>query len=79
MNDSRNEVRMVLERYGFFSRGPIHAFAPDAEVEKLFWYFQNGTLEPFENPDVYIRVDNSILILEHFAIDGYEAFPISPR
>ena len=74
MNDSRNEVSMVLEKYGFFS-GPIQAFASDAEVKKLIWYFRNGNLEPFEKPDAYIKVDNSILIIEHFAINGYEAFP----
>ena len=45
MNDSRKEVCMVLERYGFFSGGSIHAFASDADVEKMRWYANYQFLE----------------------------------
>lgn len=73
MEKSRDEVYMTLERWNFF-RGPIQAFAEDSEIKRVQWYFQNGELVSFEKPDAYIRVGNNVLIIEHFAIDGYTAY-----
>lgn len=75
LDESRNEVQETLEKYGFFSGGPLQAFAKDSDIKKLLWFLQNGTLKSFEKPDAYIKVENHILIIEHFSIDGYTVYP----
>ncbi|MDD6441886.1 MAG: hypothetical protein PUG71_07255 [bacterium] len=71
---SRNEVYDTLTKYGINSGGEITTFSDVGEIFKLFRFFEQGELVSFERPDAYIKAGNEILIIEHFAIDGYDTF-----
>lgn len=72
---SRDEVLSTFEKYGLSSGGCIHTFGESEEIQKFIWFVSNGKIVPFESPDAYVKVDNQVLIIEHFAIDGFEIFP----
>ena len=72
---SRDEVINTFAKYGLFSGGRITAFGESEEIQRLIWFFSNGKIIPFELPDAYVKVDNQILIIEHFAIDGFDTYP----
>lgn len=71
---SRNEVLLTLTQYGIYAGEEVTVFSNLGEIYKLCYFFTQGELVSFERPDAYIKVDNEILIIEHFAIDGYDTF-----
>ena len=72
---SRDEVISTFAKYGLFNGEGILHFGESEEIQRLVWFFSNGRIESFELPDAYVKVDNQILIIEHFAIDGFETYP----
>lgn len=71
---SRNEVYDTLTKYGVYPSGEIAVFSDVGEIFKLCRFLGQGELVSFERPDAYIKIENEILIIEHFAIDGYDTF-----
>lgn len=53
----------------------MHVFGESEEIQRFIWFVANGVIVPYESPDAYVKVDNQILIMEHFAIDGFDTFP----
>lgn len=72
---SRDEVISTFAQYGLFNGEGILHFGESEEIHRLVWFFSNGRIESFELPDAYVKVDDQILIIEHFAIDGFETYP----
>lgn len=74
---SRNEVDEVFIKYGIYDYDGVEVgiFDDGKEIEKLIQFLRKGRPVPFEHPDSYIREKNRILIIEHFAIDGYVELP----
>ena len=72
---SRDEVVSTFAKYGLFKSRRINYFGESEEIQKLIWFLKNGKIESFELPDAYIKVDHQILIIEHFAIDGFDTYP----
>lgn len=72
---SRDEVISTFAKYGLFNGEGILHFGESEEIQRLIWFFSNGRIESFELPDAYVKVDDQILIIEHFAIDGFESYP----
>ena len=75
MQKSREEVISTFAKYGLFSGEGLTHFGDSAEIQRLVWFFSNGKIESFELPDAYVKVNDQILIIEHFAIDGFETYP----
>ena len=71
---SRHEVEEALTKYGIYAGTGVTVFSDLGEIYKLCHFFNQGNLVSFERPDAYIKVENEILIIEHFAIDGYDTF-----
>jgi len=71
---SRHEVEEALTKYGIYAGTGVTVFSDLGEIYKLCHFFNQGKLVSFERPDAYIKVENEILIIEHFAIDGYDTF-----
>ena len=72
----RGEVNETLSRYGLFTTGTIDVLTDICQdVYKLSWFLNNGELVDFERPDAYIKINNEVLIIEHFRIDSYESHP----
>ena len=72
---SRDEVILTFSRYGLLSGEGIIQMGESEEIQRLEWFLSNGRIESFELPDAYVKVDDQILIIEHFAIDGFETYP----
>ena len=72
---SRDEVISTFAKYGLFSGEGILHFGESKEIQRLVWFLSNGKIESYELPDAYVMVGNQILIIEHFAIDGFETYP----
>lgn len=72
---SRDEVISTFSRYGLLSGEGIIQMGESEEIQRLEWFLSNGRIESFELPDAYVKVDDQILIIEHFAIDGFETYP----
>jgi len=72
---SRNEVRETLHRYGLYDGNGITTFTESEEIACLVKFFSSSTIIPFELPDSYVKIYNDLLIIEHFAIDGYDEYP----
>ena len=72
---SRDEVISTFSRYGLLSGERIFHLGESEEIQRLVWFLSNGRIESFELPDAYVKVDDQILIIEHFAIDGFETYP----
>ena len=68
---SRDEVISTFSRYGLLSGEGIIHLGESEEIQRLVWFLSNGRIESFELPDAYVKVDDQILIIEHFAIDGF--------
>ena len=72
---SRNEIDETFEKYGIYTGAGLTIFDKGEEISKFVDFFKRGKPVPFEHPDGYIKDDNRVLIIEHFAIDGYDEFP----
>ena len=72
---TRNEVILTFAKYGLFNGIGISQIGESDEIQRLGWFLDNGKIMPYEKPDAYVKVDNQILIIEHFAIDGFDTFP----
>lgn len=72
---SRDEVISTLSKYGLFNGEGITRLGESEEIQRLIWFLGNGKIVSYELPDAYVKVDNQILIIEHFAIDGFDTFP----
>lgn len=72
---TRDEVISTLLKYGIFHGNGIRALEESEGIRKFIWFLCNGRVESYESPDAYVKVDNQILIIEHFAIDGFDTFP----
>lgn len=70
----KNEVEESFEKYGLKNKRIALFSETTDEAEKFCWFIRNGELVPFEEPDAYIKIENEILVIEHFRIDGYETF-----
>jgi len=72
---SRDEVRDTLCGYGIYDGNRITAFTESEEINHLVRFLSKSVIIPFESPDSYTKIDNDLLIIEHFAIDGYDEHP----
>lgn len=72
---SRDEVISTFSKYGLFNGEGIIQFGESEEIQRFIWFLSNGKIESYEMPDAYVKVNDQILIIEHFAIDGYETYP----
>ena len=72
---SRYEVYETLQKYGITCGNGITVFSELDEIYRLCRFFELGQLVSFEKPDAYIKIDNEILIIEHFSVDGYKSYP----
>ena len=72
---SREEVKETFAKYGIYENAEIVVLGSSNADDQLLWFLQNGKLTSFEGPDAYILVEDKVLIIEHFSIDGYEAYP----
>ena len=72
---SRDEVRETFYKYGLYAGNGITTFTESEEIACLVQILSHGEIIPFELPDSYVKTDNDLLIIEHFAIDGYDEYP----
>ena len=72
---SRNEVAETFSRYGIFDGVGVTVFDESADIEILVDFLRSGTLQPCEHPDAFVKAGNKVLIIEHFAMDGYKELP----
>ena len=68
---SREEVNEAFFRYGIYNGAGITVFDDSGDVYKLADFLKNRKPQPYEHPDAYVKSENKLLIIEHFAIDGY--------
>ncbi len=71
---TRDEVISTFFKYGLFNGVGITRLGESKEIQRLIWFLSNGKIESYELPDAYVKVDNQILIIEHFAIDGFDTY-----
>lgn len=69
---SRNEVQETFSKYGLYEGNRITVFTESKEIEYFAKFISHCETVPFEFPDAYIKIDDDILIIEHFSIDGYD-------
>lgn len=72
---SRNEIDEVLTKYGIYAGKEVTLFDYGEEIHSLIRFFKSGKPVSFERPDGYIKDGKKVLIIEHFAIDGYSELP----
>ena len=68
----KKEVPLTLQKYLTDSKGHMTALGSSSDILKFQWFIENGVVVTTDHPDAFIKVGNEILIIEHFAIDGYE-------
>ncbi len=68
----KKEVPLTLQKYLTDSKGHLTALGSSSDILKFQWFIENGVVVTTDHPDAFIKVGNEILIIEHFAIDGYE-------
>jgi len=71
----RNEVTTTFNKYRLFNGNHIASFGDSEIIKFFFWFLVNGKIQPFDHPDGYIKVNNKILVIEHFTIDCYDTYP----
>ena len=72
---TREEVISTINKYGLLNGVGIRHFGESRECEHFIWFLENGKIESYESPDAYIKIDNQVLIIEHFSIDGFDTYP----
>lgn len=72
---SRDEVISTFAKYGLLNGEGIIQFGESKEIQRFIWFLSNGKIEPYDLPDAYVKVNNQILIIEHFSIDGFDTYP----
>ncbi len=70
--EDRKEVPRTLQKYLNDSKGFMSALGDSDEIQKFCWFIKNGVIVTTDHPDAFVKIGNEILIIEHFAIDGYE-------
>ena len=72
---TRAEVTEAFYNFGLFQGTTVHYLCAEDEAFEIYSFLHQGEVTPFERPDGYVKRDNRVLIIEHFAIDGYETYP----
>ena len=70
--ETRNEVFLALNKYGFLNGAKLDYFSSSPESIQSFLRYFNEVFHPFEKPDAFFLLNNEVLIIEHFSIDGYK-------
>lgn len=63
----KNELEHIFSTY-FSEETAIHCYGDEEHISKLVPLLQ--ALVPFEHPDAYSKVENKVLIFEHFEFDS---------
>ncbi len=74
-DNTRAEVTETFYNWGLFQGTTVHYLCTKEEASDIHSFLHQGNLTPFERPDGYVKRDNRVLIIEHFAIDGYDTYP----
>jgi len=67
-----NEATELLKRIFSEEKNTVHYCGEADLVEKLSDALYNGDIVDFESPDIYIKHDKTVWIIEHFEFDCYQ-------
>lgn len=67
-----SEAIETLQKYLSDKTNIIHYYGNDALVKKLFDALYNGTIHDYKAPDMYVKYEKEIWLIEHFEIDCYK-------
>lgn len=70
---SSNDLRRLINKFLLDEDAEVHSFGGTSEfINEVFPFFKDLVQFEFPSPDGYSKIDNKILILEHFEFDSNE-------